>query len=183
MLSKLIMNVGGMFSGKSTELQRQGKRHIIAGHKVVFLKPQFDDRYSKDCIVTHLGETVEAVNVTDTILIPEVAEAEVILLDEIQFYNNSVIGEIRQLLREGKIIYASGLDMDFNGNGFNIVMNLMSMADGVQKFKAVCEECGQDATFTDKRVKNGVVNELGSKDLYIPLCRSCYYKANPEDRG
>lgn len=45
--SKLILNVGSMFSGKSTELQRQGERHILAGHNIIFLKPDFDTRYGE----------------------------------------------------------------------------------------------------------------------------------------
>ena len=179
-MAKLVCNVGGMFSGKSTELQRQGRRHVLAGHRVVFLKPEYDNRYSNDCVVTHLGDKVEAINVLETILIPEVLEADVILIDEIQFFPAMVVVEIKKLLRCNKTIYVSGLDMDSNGNGYITVEGLMTIADQVQKFKAVCEECGQDATFTDKRIKNDLVNELGSKDIYIPLCRNCYYKANPE---
>ena len=173
---KLVCNVGGMFSGKSTELQRQGQRHLLAGHNVVFLKPSYDNRYSEDRIITHCGQSVEAINVTDTIIIPEVVNAEVILIDEVQFLHYGIVNEIRELLKEGKTIYVSGLDMDSKGNGFLIVEALMTSADTVQKFKAVCEECGSDATFTGKRVDNDKRHELGSKELYIPLCRSCFYK-------
>ena len=173
---KLVCNVGGMFSGKSTELQRQGQRHLLAGHKVVFLKPAYDNRYSEGKIVTHCGQSVEAINVTSTIIVPEVADADVILIDEVQFLPYGIADEVRGLLKEGKTIYVSGLDMDSKGNGFLLVEALMTMADTVQKFKAVCEECGEDATFTGKRVDNGRRHELGSKDLYIPLCRSCFYE-------
>lgn len=173
---KLVCNVGGMFSGKTTELQRQGQRHLLAGHKVVFLKPSYDDRYSEDKIVTHCGQSIGAINVTDTIMIPEVIGAEVILIDEVQFLHYGIANEIRELLKEGKTIYVSGLDMDSKGNGFLIVEALMTLADTVQKFKAVCEECGDDATFTGKRIENNQRHELGSMDIYIPLCRSCFYK-------
>ena len=175
---KLTVNVGGMFSGKSTELQRQGKRHMMAGHKVVFLKPAYDNRYSDDKIITHDGQYVEAINVTNTITNKASVDADVILIDEAQFLPYEILNEIRWMLREGKIIYVSGLDMDYTGRGFLIMEGLMTMADHVQKFKAVCEECGDDATFTGKRVNNGTRHELGSKDLYIPLCRKCYYSYN-----
>lgn len=175
---KLTVNVGGMFSGKSTELQRQGKRHMMAGHKVVFLKPAYDNRYRDDKIVTHDGQYVEAINVTNTITNKASVDADVILIDEAQFLPYGILNEIRWLLREGKTIYISGLDMDSNGRGYLVMEGLMTMADNVQKFKAVCEECGADATFTGKRVNNGVRHELGSKELYIPLCRKCYYSYN-----
>lgn len=174
----LTVNVGGMFSGKSTELQRQGKRHIMAGHKVVFLKPDFDTRYSTDRIITHDGQEITAINVTNSITNKHTVNADVILIDEAQFLPYGILNEIRWLLREGKTIYVSGLDMDSNGRGYLVMEGLMTMADHVQKFKAVCEECGADATFTGKRVNNGVRHELGSKDLYVPLCRKCYYSYN-----
>ena len=172
---RLTVNVGGMFSGKSTELQRQGKRHMMAGQDIVFLKPEYDNRYSDDKIVTHDGQCIEAINVTNTITIKEVVNADVILIDEAQFLPYEILNEIRWLLREGKIIYVSGLDMDSTGRGFLVMEGLMTMADYVYKFKAVCEECGADATFTGKRVNNGKRHELGSKELYVPLCRECYY--------
>lgn len=177
MATKLVVNTGGMFGGKSTELQRQGKRHILAGHRVVFLKPKMDDRYSTDAIVTHEGESVKAINIEDSILENRtVIEADVILVDEVQFFNRNIIGDIDLLLRLGKTVYVSGLDMDFAGRGFPIVETLMAMADEVHKFKAVCERCGADGTFTAKRTDNKSLVELGSRETYIPLCRRCYYK-------
>lgn len=181
-MAKLVVNTGGMFSGKSTELQRQGKRHILAGHKVVFLKPKMDDRYSKDCIVTHEGAKVEALNVEKSILEDmRVAEADVILIDEVQFLYFGVVADIEFLLRLGKTIYVSGLDMDFNGTGFSITEILMAKADEVNKFKAVCEKCGKDSTFTAKRTDSKNQIELGSKDLYMPLCRTCFYERKGGD--
>lgn len=175
---KLVCNVGGMFSGKTTELLRQGRRHVLAGHKVVYLKPKFDDRYSENEVVTHLGDSVKAINVMETLLCDEVQGADVILIDEAQFLPYQLLNEVRLLLREGKTIYISALDMDAKGNGYLIVEGLMTLADHVYKFKAVCENCGSDATYTGKRVDNGIRDELGSKDLYIPLCRRCYYEKN-----
>ena len=175
---KLVCNVGGMFSGKTTELLRQGRRHVLAGHNVVYLKPKFDDRYAENEVVTHLGDSVQAINVTDTLLCDEVLASDVILVDEAQFLPYCLITDFRLLLMKGKTIYVSALDMDAKGNGYLLVEGLMSLADYVNKFKAVCECCGSDATYTGKRVKNDVRDELGSKDLYIPLCRKCYYKTN-----
>lgn len=173
---RLVVNVGGMFSGKTTELQRQGKRHLLAGHNVVFVKPKMDDRYSEDFIVTHDGARVEAINVEGSLLDDErIMGADVVLIDEVQFLSDCVVNNIECLVRDGKIIYVSGLDMDYNGVEFPVVARLMAKADEVNKFKSVCEKCGQDSTFTAKRKDNGDLIELGSSDLYMPLCRSCYY--------
>lgn len=178
MKPRLIINCGSMFSGKSTELIRQGERHLIAEHKVVFIKPSLDTRYSKNEIVTHKGQKVESLNIKDALTfltLDEVLEAEVVFIDEVQFIENVVEG-IQELLALGKVVYCSGLDMDYLGVPFQSVALLMAMAEEVNKFHAVCMNCGEDALFSHKLEHNDVRIELGEKDKYTPLCRNCYFK-------
>lgn len=177
--SKLIVNTGSMFSGKSTELQRQGERHIIAGHDVIFLKPDLDTRYGKNVIVNHKGDKVVAkpIPIDDNIRNYISPEKQVVLIDEVQFFDTGIILDIARLLEQGKAVYCSGLDMDFMGEPFEVVANLMAMADEVNKFHAVCSSCGEDAVFSAKLNSDSSQRvELGEKDKYKPLCRECYCK-------
>lgn len=176
---KLTMNVGSMFSGKSTELLRQGQKHLLAGHKVLFIKPQMDNRYSDDEIVTHDGQKVQSINLKTfgrPTRLPEINDAQVILIDEIQFFMGIIWGEIEELLRQGKVIYCSGLDMDYRGEPFKTTAHLMAIADDVNKFKAVCADCGEDAYVTVKLTDSIEIVELGSQETYKPVCRSCFNK-------
>lgn len=180
-MGKLTVNVGGMFSGKSTLLQQQGRRHFCANQKVVYVKPSLDNRYSDDEIVTHDGKSVSAINIESSLKeYPELFSADVVLIDEIQFFKLNVVLEILELLKKGIDVYVSGLDMDYKGLGFAIVMTLMTMADEVNKLKSICECCGSsDAGMTGKRdvsISSCERFELGDQTLYIPLCRDCYYK-------
>jgi thymidine kinase len=177
---KLVVNVGGMFSGKSSELQRQGKRHMLRGHKVVFLKPKIDTRYAVDKIVTHDGDEVEAVNIETSGhfygagVVPK--DTEVVLIDEVQFFGNGLITNIEILLKLGIRVYCSGLDLDFEGRPFGITPLLMALADEVNKLHAVCDKCGNDAWVTPRKTDEKQTVKLGEKDAYYPLCRTCYYE-------
>ena len=173
---RLTVNSGGMFSGKTSELYRQGQRHLLARQKVVFVKPRMDNRYAEDYIVTHNGLRAKAISVDESILNKEVLEAEVVLLDEFQFYPATVVDEVEQLVKLGKIVYLSGLDLDSNAIPFANMAKAMAMADEVKKFKAVCELCGSDAMFSYKHSRTSETIQLGEKDLYIPLCRKCFYE-------
>lgn len=180
-MSILTVNVGGMFSGKSTELQRQGERHVLAGHRIVFIKPDIDNRYSETDVVTHTGQKAKALSVPTHAKLTDFinpTEVDVILIDEVQFFTQRIIPSIWYFLSNDVKVYASGLDMDFLSDGFPTTEKLMAMADVVQKFHAVCEECGEDAVITAKRhfheSASSDVVELGAKETYIPLCRSCY---------
>lgn len=181
MFGKLTVNTGSMYSGKSSELLRQGERHLLAGHKVVFIKPAIDLRYAKDEIVTHTGARVGAIRVRgidriDTMA--QVVEADVVLIDEVQFFDIWLSNQIMELVARGKNVYVSGLDMDFMGEPFGLTADLMARADVVNKFKAVCAGCGADATYSGKNAKASKRKriELGAKELYIPLCRECFSK-------
>ena len=105
----------------------------------------------------------------------DMEDYEVILIDEAQFFDRVLLQSINELLKAGKTIYVSCLDMDFKGQGFDTAMNIMAIADKVNKLKAICEDCGEDAVISGKRIQNDDVVELGAKDLYVPLCRKCYF--------
>lgn len=186
MKRKLTVNVGSMFSGKTTELLRQGKRHTIAKDKVLYIKPTIDARYSNTKIVSHDGEASDytqsmVVDINDSIYCDEVLEADVILIDEIQFFNFTIIDDILRLLDKGKVIYCSGLDLTFDNATFMVTGSLMCHADVINKFKAVCNECGNDAHISARKNIEGANKEtidIGSSDKYTPLCRKCYSELN-----
>lgn len=181
MCGKFVVNVGSMFSGKTTELLRQGKRHLLAKENVLYIKPEIDTRYSNTKVVSHDGDvsdyTATAVLPVNVLLfdVPEVEDADVILVDEIQFFTEDIADQLNTLATEGKIVYASGLDLTFQREPFKTTMLAMAYADTVNKFKAVCSRCGEDAYISAfKETFNGSVIELGADDKYTPLCRDCY---------
>ncbi len=82
---ELIM--GPMFSGKSTELQRRIKRHIIAKRDCIVVKYHKDTRYSMDEMATHDKQCLKA---TAAAALEDVYESllthDVIGIDEGQFF-------------------------------------------------------------------------------------------------
>lgn len=165
-----------MFSEKSTELQRRGKRLKRAGKKVVYFKPDIDNRYSENEIVTHDGFKVPAINIPvdspSRLIAKEFEDVDVFLLDEIQFFSIAVVNVIEVLLEFGKQVIVAGLDLDSNGSPFVVTAGLMAKAEHVVKLHAVCADCGQDSWVTYKENKVQKI-EIGT-DGYKPLCRKCF---------
>jgi thymidine kinase len=174
----LTVICGGMFAEKSTELQRRGKRLKRAGKEVLYIKPDFDNRYSEEEIVTHDGKTVPALSLsTDiphTLFLIMPPKVDVILIDEVQFFHEDILKVINILLEEGTTVIVAGLDLDFEGKPFSITSSLMATAEHVVKLHAVCTECGNDAWVSYKE-PNGKRIELGA-DEYKPMCRKCFYQ-------
>lgn len=177
----LVIECGSMFSGKSDSIRRKGKRYKFAQKKVVFVKPDLDNRYDEFSVTTHNGDSVPAISVdihSSLLLISEIMDADIVLIDEIQFFKDQLVEDIVQLVEKGKRVYGAGLDMDFKGNPFSITSHLMSIADEVNKHHAVCTSCGEDAYISHKKIQNDKLVELGHSDLYEALCRTCYQEKN-----
>lgn len=179
---KLIVICGAMFSGKSTRLITEGEKYAKAGRKVVYLKPASDTRYSINEIVTHDGVKVPASIITDGIEKLElVQEADVVLIDEVQFIPISLINEVKSLLYVGKTVIVAGLDMDYMTNSFPVVRELMCQADEVYKLKGICK-CGAESVLSsiNKEHRKDMLNPvvLGANDKYQALCRKCFYEEN-----
>lgn len=174
---ELTVFCGSMFAGKSTALLAAGERHQLAGREVMYIKPDIDTRYSADEIVTHNKLSVKAHirNTEETILFAYAETgADVVLIDEVQFFDTELVNDCLYLMEKGVKVYCAGLDLDYNNTPFETVMRLMGHADSVQKVKAVCAGCGDDAHVTFKHSESNYRLEIGSKEIYTPFCRACY---------
>ena len=128
--SWLEMIVGSMFSGKSEELIRRVKRAAIAKQKVLVFKPALDHRYGVEKVAAHNGQSVDCIPVQKPEEILELVDesTDVVAIDEVQFFPDSVIRICQQLVKDGKRVIAAGLDLDFRGEPFGPVPVLMALA-------------------------------------------------------
>jgi len=179
---RMILHTGSMFSGKTSSLEKDLKRFSIANYKVLAFKPIVDRRYSKSEIITHDKISLEAIEVDSSKDILEIVEnksPEVIGIDEIQFLSDTpeeVLANLEKILAKNITVVIAGLDMDYMGEPFEIVKEIMPKADYLNKHHAVCKRCGTDAWVSHRKIKSDKRVELGAVEEYEPLCRACYRK-------
>ncbi len=172
---------GSMFSGKTEELIRRLKRAKIAKQKVEIYKPMVDIRYSETEVVSHDENAIHSTPVENSANILLLAgDVDVIGIDEAQFFDKGLINVVTQLANMGIRVIVAGLDMDFKGEPFGPIPGLMAVADYITKVHAICVRCGSIAQFSHRLSEKEQVVLLGEKDIYEPLCRSCYNKAHKE---
>ncbi len=166
-----------MFSGKSEELIRRLKRARIARQRVACYKPDIDLRYHRTAIASHSEQTHEAVTVTNVArlrehLDPQLAEVDVVGIDEVQFLDASVLTLAVELIALGKRVLMAGLDTTFAAEPFGPVPNLMAIADKVTKLSAVCMVCGQAAIHTQRLGHSQELVVVGAAGMYEARCRA-----------
>ncbi|HHY10393.1 MAG TPA: thymidine kinase [Firmicutes bacterium] len=180
--SWLEVIVGSMFSGKTEELIRRIKRATIAKQNVQVFKPAVDNRYEEEKIVAHNGRAVACISVTapEDILKHVDAATEVVAIDEAQFFADSIINVCQQLVQQGKRVIAAGLDLNFRGEPFGPVPNLMALADQVTKLNAICVVCGRTASRTQRLINGEPASYhdptvlIGATENYEARCNRCH---------
>lgn len=174
---------GPMFSGKSEELIRRIRRAKIARQKVMTFKHRLDDRHGIEYVVSHDGNKVEAYPLDQVEKILEMTlhqDIDVIGVDEAQFFSQEIIPIICTLVEAGKRIIIAGLDLDFRATPFGCMPILLAIADQVTKLRAICTECGDEASLT-QRLVNGAPAKyddpiilIGAQESYQARCKDCY---------
>jgi thymidine kinase len=168
---------GSMFSGKTEELIRRLKRAQFAKQKVEIFKPTVDSRYADEMVVSHDETEIRCTPVPSSANIRLLAnDIDVVGIDEAQFFDDEIVNVCNDLANNGIRVIVAGLDMDFKGNPFGPMPNLMATAEYVTKVHAVCTKTGNLAHFSHRTVADDSLVLLGELQEYEPLSRAAYFK-------
>ncbi|TBW27012.1 thymidine kinase [Gramella sp. KN1008] len=174
---------GSMFSGKTEELIRRLKRAKFAKQNVEIFKPAIDTRYDEEMVVSHDSNEIRSTPVPSASTIRILADGcDVVGIDEAQFFDDEIVTVCNDLANQGIRVIVAGLDMDFKGNPFGPMPNLMATAEYVTKVHAVCTRTGNLAQFSYRKSINDELVFLGENEEYEPLSRGAYYKAMLKER-
>lgn len=179
---KIELICGPMFSGKSTELIRLVDRLTIAGERCVIFKPKIDNRYIPSKLCTHSKIEKECVVIDKAFGIIEYLynnrDISVVAVDEAQFFDDDITNILKELSNAGYDIIIAGLDKDFRGEPFGPIKELICLAEYVYKLTAVCNVCGEEASYTQRIIDgipasyNSEIIVVGEKDNYQARCRN-----------
>ena len=167
---------GCMFSGKTEELIRRLRRAQIAKQKVKIFKPKIDSRYSRNSIVSHNEQSLPSILIEDIIeVLDHSNDAQVIGIDEAQFFNEGIVHICNLLASKGKRVIVAGLDQDYTGKPFEPIPQLLAIAEYITKQHAICVVCGNPADKTQRKIAESERVIVGAANIYEARCRRCHY--------
>ena len=170
---------GCMYSGKTEELIRRLRRAQIAKQKVTIFKPRVDNRYSTSQIVSHSEQSLASVVVDNPHEIRQLAStAQVIGIDEAQFFSPDLINICEELANQGRRVIIAGLDQDYRGIPFGPMPHLLAVAEYITKTLAICMVCGNPADRTQRITASHELVLVGAKGVYEARCRKCFVPPN-----
>lgn len=170
---------GPMFAGKSEELIRRVRTLSYTKKRIVTFKPRIDNRYSADNISSHAGNRYQAIVVSS---VDEMRQhlsprPDVVAVDEVQFFDSSILDLVQELADQGTRVIVAGLDLDFRGEPFSFMPSLLAKAEFVTKLSAACTICGGAATRTQKMIDgkpapfDSPIIQIGASESYEARCR------------
>ena len=170
---------GSMFSGKTEELIRRLKRAQFAHQSIEIFKPEIENRYSEEEVVSHDQNSMRCTAVSSSSNLLILADrVDVVGIDEAQFFDEGIVEVCNELANRGSRVIVAGLDMDFKGKPFGPMPNLMATAEYVTKVHAVCVKTGNLAHYSHRKSNADSQILLGEKDHYEALSRTAYIKSN-----
>jgi len=179
MEGRIELIIGPMFSGKTSELYRRVKLHVMANEECLVLKYIKDTRYCSSrasLAASHDGAFMRAISVASPWEVDQelLERAAVIAIDEGQF-----MPRLAQFCNEqadkGKIVLVSGLDSTFGKAPFEEIVALIPLSERIDKLQAICFGCHRPASFS-RRINENVhcLEDIGGPEKYVASCRDCF---------
>ncbi len=166
---------GGMFSGKSEELIRRVRRAEIARQRVQIFKPGIDNRFDNKRIISRDNRGIDAIAVSNSTELRAnvVLGVKVLGIDEVQFFDDSIVDVCMELADAGVRVIAAGLDQDYLRRPFGPMPALLAVAEYASKMHAVCVRCGGPAHYSQRVAGGNSQIEVGDIS-YEARCRLCF---------
>jgi thymidine kinase len=186
-MARLELILGCMYSGKSSELIRRIRMQRVLNNNILIIKHALDKRYENEDahIISHdftKEYAIETSTLTDILTIQEYKDAEIIFIDEGQFFSDIISFVLRAVETDQKSVVISALDGNYKREPYIHIMQLIPLADDVVRLNALCAVCkdGTKAQFSkyiknntiDIESKNGLL--VGGHDIYMSVCRHHY---------
>jgi thymidine kinase len=172
----LELILGPMYSGKTTRLIEHYRAYKYIGKRIVVINYSLDTRYSNTMLSSHDRCEIPCI-FTSTLNKDLWSNADVVLINEGQFFQDLVPAVQEMVEIYGKKVHICGLDGDFQRQRFGTILDLIPLCDKVEKLTAFCGMCmdGTPAVFSHRVTNESEQIVIGS-DNYVPVCRGCYNK-------
>ena len=183
-----------MYSGKTSKILDLYKQFTFCEINTMVINYHEDKRYSETQLSTHdklmipckqaltlnedIADIISSSLSCSSINKDEFLKAQVILINEGQFFQDIVLWTKCAVEQYNKSVYICGLDGDFKRAKFGSWLDLIPLCDKVTKLHSYCSHCKQNPAIFSHRLSHEEEQILIGSSCYVPLCRACYLTCN-----
>lgn len=178
-MANLHFHYGVMGAAKTANLLTTAFNLQQTGKRVEIIKPQRDNRFSDNEIVSRVGLRMPAMSLKNLDSYVPKPDTQFILIDEIQFFNPTDIDKLSRIANYSKaIIMCYGLMTDSNEHLFPASQRLVEVGAKLHLIESNCQidGCMNLATHNARFDENGRIITDGPQiavgaDQYKSVCR------------
>lgn len=168
---RLVIVHGSMFAGKTEYLIARLRLEQAHGRRVRAFKHAIDNRYAPHRLVTHAGDQFDALPVPEAGIILQQADgADVIGIDEGQFFKMPLLPVVQTLLSRGLLVIVAGISHDAWGRPFEPIPQLCALAHEIVLRESPCRICGAPSPYTQRVTPVSTEFMVGGIGDYEPRC-------------
>jgi thymidine kinase len=177
---RLEIICGCMFAGKTARLIALLEAAAVRNRRVIAFKHRLDARYDPRHLATHDGRRFDSLIADNPAeIVDRSAHADVIGIDEAQFFGRGLVPVCEQLRARGQRVIVAGIDHDAWGHPFPPLPQLKDIADAVELMHAGCNICGRPARFSQRIAPLSDPDMVGGPAEYQPRCETCFVPLPP----
>jgi thymidine kinase len=182
---------GPMKSGKTSRLLELYKQFKFCDIPVMVINNSKDKRYSETCLSSHdkimipciYSDTLSGLaDITSNDMngthLTEFVNANVILINEAQFFDDIVEWVTTAVEKYNKNVYICGLNCDFKRQPFGNWLDLELICNKVTHLHSWCGVCKKQHALFSHRLSGETDKIVIGSDNYIPVCRKCWLNLN-----
>ncbi len=109
-------------------------------------------------------------------ILERTADCRVVGIDEAQFFDQAIVSVCNHLANSGKRVVVAGLDMDYEGQPFGPMPNLMAVAEYVTKVHAICAVSGAPASYSFRLSTAQDQLQIGDHTRYEARSRHYFFR-------
>lgn len=174
--------VGPMMSSKTASLVSHCHESILGNRPVLAFRPSKDTRATEPVIQSRNSNIqIPCHRVEDSAELWQIFfatgnDCSVVAIDEVQLFNGELANYVRMIRRTHEVVVA-GLDLDYRGEPFGQMPELLVLADRVVKLTAVCNKCGERTARYTQRLRDGLPDSAFAESIVIEGRGNLVYQA------
>ena len=152
------------------------RRAKIERQKIQVFKPEIDERFSKDHIVSHSEMRHESLAVRSAaeILARVSPETDVVGIDEAQFFDTDLVAVANELAGRGMRVIIAGLDQDYTGRPFEPMPQILAVAESSPRRTPSASAAGSRRNYRSASSPSRGSVVVGAAGLLRSRCRRCF---------
>ena len=139
-MANLHFHYGVMGAAKTAQLLTTAFNLMQTGKRVEIIKPQRDDRFSDNEIVSRIGLRMPALSLKNFDSYIPKPDTQFILIDEVQFFSSGDVDKLTRIINYSKVIIMGyGLMTDSNEHLFPASQRLIEVGAKLHLIEANCQ--------------------------------------------